>query len=189
MNKDIYSSYRNKLINIIRKSKHNHYTYLIKASQGDSKKSWKVLNEVLNKSKNNAVLPNAVGLPSNLDNKYTHDINLANNCNNYFNSIGEKLSNKIVQPQGITFDHYLRGSYANSFFMKPTNCDEVYKIITNLRSSYTAGEDEISGKILKVIAFNIMEPLTYCINLSLFAGIVPKRKKNCQNYTSVQIWG
>lgn len=61
--------------------------------------------------------------------------------------------------------------------MVPTYCDEVYKIITNLRSSYTAGEDEINSKILKAIALDIMEPLTYSINLSLLSGIVPKRAK------------
>lgn len=49
--------------------------------------------------------------------------------------------------------------------------------VKNFRSSYTAGENEICGKILKAIAFNNMEPLTYCINLSLLAGIVPKRTK------------
>ena len=59
--------------------------------------------------------------------------------------------------------------------MKPTDCNEVYKIITTLQSTYTACEDEICSKILKAIALDIMEPLTYCINLSMLSGIVPKR--------------
>lgn len=119
MNKDIYTSYRNKLTNIIRKSKNNHYIHLIKASQGDSKRSWEVLNEVLNKRKNNTVLPNALGLHSNLDNKYMQDIDLANNFNNYFNSIGEKLFNKIV----ASGDHFrpLFAGFFCKFFLYETN--------------------------------------------------------------------
>jgi len=104
------------------------------------------------------VLPNAVGIHSHLGNNFTNVIDLANNFNNYFYSIGEKLSNKIIQPQGISFNHYLQVTYINSVFMEPTNCNEVYKIITNLQSLYTAGEDEICSKILKAIALDIMEP-------------------------------
>lgn len=52
-------------------------------TQGDSKKSWKVLNEVLNKSFNSTVLPNTAGIHSHLSNNFTNDIDLANNFNNY----------------------------------------------------------------------------------------------------------
>jgi len=120
------------------------------------------------------VLPNAVGIHSHLGNNFTNVIDLANNFNNYFYSIGEKLSNKIIQPQGISFNHYLQVTYINSVFMEPTNCNEVYKIITNLQSLYTAGEDEICSKILKAIALDIMEPTNWLIDLSLLSGIVLK---------------
>lgn len=42
LNKEKYVSYKNKLTQIIRKSKRNHYTELLKASQGDCKRSWNV---------------------------------------------------------------------------------------------------------------------------------------------------
>lgn len=47
-NKNEYTNSRNKCTHK-RKSKSNHYTELIKASQNDSGKSWKVLNKVLNR--------------------------------------------------------------------------------------------------------------------------------------------
>ena len=86
-----YTNYRNKLTHIIRKSKNNHFTHLIQASQGDSKKMWKVLNEVLNKDQNSTMLPNTAGIYSHLSNNFTNDIDPANNFNNYFVSIGEQL--------------------------------------------------------------------------------------------------
>lgn len=54
--KNEYTNYKNKLTHI-RKSKSNHYTELIKASQGDAKKSWKVLNKVLNRGQKTTVFP------------------------------------------------------------------------------------------------------------------------------------
>uniref|UniRef100_A0A6Q2ZN45 Reverse transcriptase domain-containing protein n=1 Tax=Esox lucius TaxID=8010 RepID=A0A6Q2ZN45_ESOLU len=60
LNKDKYISYKNKLTQIIRKTKRNHYTELLKASQGDSRRSWNVLNEVLNRRYKNTILPDLV---------------------------------------------------------------------------------------------------------------------------------
>ena len=45
-NKNKYSSYRNKLTHIIRKSKCRHYTEQLNLAQGDGKKLWKVLKGV-----------------------------------------------------------------------------------------------------------------------------------------------
>ena len=169
-NKNKYTSYRNKLTHIIRKSKRNHYTEQLNSSQGDGKKMWNILNGVLNKSQKPTVLPE-----TNID-----DPDLPKKINNYFISIGENLSSKITQPHGASYHQYLTGEYPHSFFMSPTDGNEVLKIIMDLKNSNTAGEDGISAKIVKAIANTILEPLTYCINLSLSTGIVPKRAKTAR---------
>ena len=46
-----------------------------------------------------------------------------------------------------------------------------------MKISNSAGSDEISSRILKGIVNEIAEPLTYCINLSLSSGVVPKLAK------------
>ena len=166
-NKNKYAIYRNKLTQLIRKSKTNHYSQLIKDSKGDSKKSWKVINDVLNRSHKQPVLPDP-----------GHSLSdLADDFNNYFVSIGENLSRKINQPQGTSFKQYLSGTYPDSFFLMPTNGAEVFNIIMSMKNSNSAGEDEISSRILKAIANVIVEPLAYCINLSLLSGIVPCKTK------------
>ena len=90
-----YSTYRNKLTHIIRKSKSNHYTELLNSSRGDCKRMWKVLSGVLNKGCKPIVLP------------VTGDIeeDLPTNFNNYFVSIGENLAATIRQPQGYIFNN------------------------------------------------------------------------------------
>ena len=52
-----WSTYRNKLSHIIRKSKKEYYGDLIAAAQGDSQKNWKVLNKALNRGQKKSVLP------------------------------------------------------------------------------------------------------------------------------------
>ena len=60
----------------------------------------------------------------------------------------------------------MSGNYPNSF-LRLTDDIELYNIIMALNSSNSSGEDEISSKILKSIAKEIIKPLVHCINLSL----------------------
>ena len=168
INKDKYSNYRNKLTHIIRKSKSNHYSKLLQASQGDCKRTWSVLNNVLNKGNHSTVLPDAVN---------DNTSNLAKQFNDFFSSIGATLSSQINQPQGVSFNHFLSGNYPCSLFMKPTHSDELIRIISDLKSSHTAGVDGICTKVLKAIAPIIIEPLVHCINLSLTTGVMPQMAK------------
>ncbi len=61
--------------------------------------------------------------------------------------------------------------------MKPTDGTELLRIITDLKSSHTAGVDGMCSKIMKAIGSAIVEPLAHCINLSLSTGTVPKMTK------------
>ena len=161
----------NKLTNIIRKSKRDHYTERLKSTQGDSKRTWQVLNEVLGRGQKGTILPDTNG------NGSKNVINLTNSFNNHFASLGENLASKIIQPQGTSYRQYLHGNYSSSFFLRPTDRDEIYTIIMNMKSSHTSGADEICSTILKAIVNVILEPLVYCINLSLLSGQVPKMAK------------
>ena len=61
-NKNKYNTFRNKLTNVIRKSKCDHYTDQLRAAQGDTKRTWSVLNKVLNREKKTSVLPEPTNL-------------------------------------------------------------------------------------------------------------------------------
>ena len=164
LNKETYTTYRNKLSHIIRKSKKDYYGDLIAAAQGDSPQKWKVLNKALNRGQKKSVLP---------DIKDTDCDTLVGNFNDYFVLIGENLAKEIKVPEGASFDYYLSGDYPNSFSARPTNKDELHKIIMHMKNMHTAGHDNICSKILIAIADEIVEPLAHCINLSLSTGIVP----------------
>ncbi len=168
INKNKYNAYRNKLTHIIRKSKCAYFTEQLRTAQGDTKKTWSVLNNVLGRERIPLVLPDYETRPG---------VELSNQFNNFFVSIGENLANKISQPPGTSYNQYLTGDYPNSFFLTPTDTEEAHKIILGLKNSHTAGTDGISSKILIAIAPAIANPLSYCINLSLLSGVVPKMIK------------
>ncbi len=58
--------------------------------------------------------------------------------------------------------------------MKPVDNNEVLKFIMNIKGTTIAGVDDICSKILKAIVNVIIDPLVYCINLSLLSGVVSK---------------
>ena len=102
---------------------------------------------------------------------------LTNQFNHYFVSIGADLAKNISHPQGTSFNQYLTGDYPSSFFLSPTDPVEVNEIILGLNNSHTAGIDGINNIILIAIASVIAKPLSFCINLSLLSGEVPKMIK------------
>ena len=167
-NKNKYDIFRNKLTHIIRKSKCNYYTGRLNAVQGDSKRTWAVLNKVLNRGQRSLVLPDTANRNLPL---------LTDSFNNYFASIGQELANRIRHPQGNSYRNYLSGHYVHSVFMKPTDTTELKKIIKNMKNTHTAGADGICSKILIAVTDLIVLPLAHCINFSLLHGVVPKVTK------------
>ena len=112
----------------------------------------------------------------NTENATVND-SLASKFNDHFISVGKNLSINISQPHNTTFRQYLQGNYLNSLFLRPTDNDEVHKIALKMKTSHTAGVDNISSKIFKAIINEISEPLVYTINLSLLYGVVPNMTK------------
>jgi len=53
-------------LHIIRKGKSNYFAELTNASQGDSRKSWRVLNKVLNRGQKSPVFPDQNNNTSNV---------------------------------------------------------------------------------------------------------------------------
>ncbi len=96
-NKKKYSLFRNKLTHLIRIRKRDHYTERFQSTKGDSKKTWKILNEVLGREHKGTVLPDTVRKDSNDLQKLT------NHFNDHYVSLDENLASKIPQCQGTSY--------------------------------------------------------------------------------------
>lgn len=62
---------------------------------------------------------------------------------------------------------------AESFFISPTDPNEIIDIVHSLKSNKSAGHDELSPSVIKNVIPYIVHPLTAIFNLSLSTGIFP----------------
>ena len=95
---------------------------------------------------------------------------VSNTFNQYFSTIASDLQGKIHH-QGQDFKSYLNNRNEHSFFIRPTNSNEVLKIINTISINKATGPHSIPTDILHLIKSNISEPLAQIINLSFNTGV------------------
>ena len=169
-NYDNYSKIINKLI---KSSKTAYYNHEFEKYKSDIKKTWSTINSVLGRSRKNNEFPKYIysGNKKIVDKK-----EIANKLNDYFSTIGEKLSSKIPR-NGKSFESYLKNRILTSFSFKLINTDDVNKVIHKFKPKTSTGDDGISTKLLKLAAGALAEPIAILINQSLTTGIFPTRYK------------
>ena len=97
----------------------------------------------------------------------------------YFSEVGQNFANAIPKPKK-PYTSYLNHSNQNSFFMAPTDPDEVDKIISSLQPKKSSGLDNISTHFIKQTKLELKMPLSILfkiINKSLVNGLVPNNMK------------
>ena len=93
---------------------------------------------------------------------------LADSFNNFV-TIAENIDKNIHT--NANYKDYQENSVTNSFFLKPTNEEEVNSIIKQMKTNKAIGPNSIPTKILKMSQHIIAKPLVYLINLSFSTGV------------------
>ena len=91
------------------------YKERFEQTQGNIRKTWRLINEVINKQKTyKTLLPNSFTYNNN---EITDPHEIANKFNEYFANIGPKLAVKIL-PSSLTFKSFLgdQSNFCESFF-------------------------------------------------------------------------
>ena len=92
-NEKIYKDYRKLFETITMKSKRKYYSEKLLQFQGDAKKTWRIMKEVIGKSKLiHSTLPRKIIINKNVIFEEKH---IANAFNNFFINIGPKLADDI----------------------------------------------------------------------------------------------
>ena len=164
-----YKKYKNKLNHVIKTAKKAYYETQFLKYKNDIKKTWQTINEVLNRNKTRSKLPDTF-LQKNSNNNVSNPLEIANKFNEYFVKIGPQLAKKIPKNVNITYERYLNGNYVESMFIEPVTEYELQIEINNLSETKSAGHDDISAKMIKIISEEIIKPLTYIYNLSFETG-------------------
>jgi len=177
--KTYYKKYCKVLTNVILSAKKLHYNRLILNSNNKMATTWKIINQEIGKPSHSN---NTISLR--IENKEVPNQNkIANIFNNYFLTIAATLTpgnNKHTNTQEPHPISYLLNSFHQPFSRLKwnyTSTHEIGQIIKSLKSKNSSGYDEISTRILKLIAPYILSLLTQICNRILSTGIFPDRLK------------
>ena len=172
-NENNYKQYRNILTNIIREAKRSYFQMEFSKSRGNGKKTWTLLREVLNSSKQTAKLPNS----------FTTDVGecltneqVANGFNHFFASIAQHLENNMPASDHNPINYLASPDIPLYERDIVTSESEIATIITNL-NAVGGGLDKISTKILLKTYRSCIHHLVYFFNLCLKTSTFPDRLK------------
>lgn len=168
-----YFQYRNLLHALIKRIKYNYFKNKLNDAAGDPKKFWTVINEVAGRSPGKEGFPieafaGGGGLVTQSD-----TVDLANNFNKYFASVGSQLAEAIKTsgpPLLMDADHRTD----TVFEMQAVSQQQILDVVKSLRGGSAPGWDDISSNIIKNNIQYILIPLHYIINLSISKGKFPK---------------
>ena len=113
---------------------------------------------------------------SNLFNSYTSTLL---HIFNYFTSIAKKTNSNIKFSQKHYTD-YLSYSNTDTFFLTPTEKNEISLIISSLNSHKSSGPNSIPVKILKLLKNDIFQQLSDIFNMSFSTEQFPSVLKIAQ---------
>ena len=107
---------------------------------------------------------------------------LAGTMNSFFTNKVRTLREGIPATEADPLQ-VLRNSFQNrecSFQFRAVGPDEVLKVLTGLKNSKATGTDNIETAVVKLIAQDILAPLTHIINLSIENSSFPKLWKQAK---------
>ena len=78
------------------------------------------------------------------------------------------------------YTDYLHGDNLYSFFITPTDSEEVISIISSLSDNKSSGPNSIPTRILKLLKKDILTHLVDIFNLSYSSGIYPTPLKTAK---------
>ena len=131
MSHQLYSRFRNSVINQIRQAKINSFARKFQQFKGDCRSTWKQINSIIRPNRINK--KNIINKICENDITYVRKHDISNVLNSYFVNIGKRISESM---NAGPYDHYqyLKGNYINSLFLAPVSSADVEEIILSLRN-------------------------------------------------------
>ena len=155
-------------LRLIRQAKALYYTELFETHKESIKGTWRVLNDVIGKSRDKTCCTSM-----NIDGQsITNAASISNQFCDYFTKVGAKCAAQI--PMSNThYTQYLGRPHSRSIYLDPVTPGDIINIMNKMKGKSSTGHDSISSKLLKYVRGEIAYPLSVAINSSLATGIVP----------------
>ena len=167
---DSYRQIRNKVnaLNVLLKKQ--YYTNRISACKGNTKESWKVINELHNKrskSSNIDYLKDS-GIES------VHKQDVSNGMNNFFCYIGKELANKLdPAPNPLSSGEYEVNKNKAAFNLKTIELKGIRDAFASIKTAKSFGIDNISSYFMKLALPFIENSLAVLFNTSIETSQFP----------------
>jgi len=165
-----FKKYRNNLTEFIRDSKRNYYQTFFVQNKNNCKKTWQGINEIMNPRRSK--VHKSVSILESNGKTIFDKKEIADKFNDFFVSIGTKTKAGL-RPSRKRYSDFLNNQNENSFFINPTDPQEIEDIISQLQSSKATGPNSLPTNILKEIKKHISKPLCHLINISFESGEFP----------------
>ena len=193
-----YKIIRNVITKLKRNSKIEFYKNYFQMNTNKLSAVWKGIRALVNlntKTRKDIKIIDVKGA------NITDPKNIAQHFNEYFTNVGPSIDKKIHQSK-YDFHHYLNKVRTDkTFFISPTEPQEVFNIIHSLDINKSLGPNSIPVYILKVFNNFFSENLSKIINISFETGIFPDlckvakvipiyKKENpllCSNYRPISL--
>ena len=133
---------------------------------GDSRQIYKFLNMLQGSNGSNRDVSDII---SESGDSHTDPQTIANDFNNFFGQIADKLVKQLSTPE---LEIRIKEPIV-SIYLKPVNENEIASILSDIKSKASVGLDDVSNNILKACAYAIIPSLTILINASIKQAIFP----------------
>ena len=170
-----YKTLRNKIIFLIKESKHNFYTHFFNKNKSNIRNLWKGINQIVNLKSKSYDNPTCV-LDENGD-SLTDPTDISNNFNTYFSSVAETILDERKYAGDGNFRKYMPKPLPNSIAVDPVDGNEISLIISKFKTNKATGPTSVPTDILHYLKYDIARPLCWIINISLSSGIHPDKLK------------
>ena len=154
--------------------KYYYYDNKLDKARSNLKRTWKILNEVINRRV--AKSPYPASFTKN-GMEISNPTDIANNFCDYFTNKGPNLVSKIPSTNSSPKD-FLSSSLSESISLQQLTVGELNNInVKSFNANKAPGHDNISMKIIHQSFQNIAQPLVTIINTLLSTGVFPESLK------------
>jgi len=173
-----YKSYIKLYNNLVNKTQREYFSTTFNSKINSSKKIWNEINKLCSLGAHRASAGFKISKLVVNGQTVTDSVNMAEEFNNYFCSVGSELANNLPHNDSIPdFLDFMTPSVLNSFVCETISQTEVYNVIVKLATKSSSGPDEFGAKLILEVALFIIPTLCYIFNLSLSSGIFPSALK------------
>ena len=161
---------------LMKKSKQNYFTKFFENNLKNLKNTWKGIKSIISKK---SPFSNSLTLLTFQNENIDNPERIANIFNNYFSTIGEKTQAKIKHSHKKYTD-YLSNENPDTFFLSPTNKEEIKFILSSLDINKSTGPYSIPSNVLNILKNDISEQLADLFNLSFTTDTFPTLLKTAK---------